>query len=446
MRRFALSAGLLHLLAGCGSNGLEPLEVVSRSPRGTWTAEMLLRTRKDAPDRWLVRLTGSGRTAELYLPSVASNEGERRVSRRKPRLFWEDEETRLLVETIGSGFVTVYLPPGSNPFVCDHRVLSAEDVSEAFGRTPTPERLAAEILGDPTRPHGRTEQQWVLRRIETEGPSSDAGAPLVAAVLAASDALDPDRVDRLATARLRLGSGLPEAARNAEIGRLRVSLDRFSTEPTRDNARTLRRASHVLGALDDRVSAPRITHALAVAAQHGSTPLETAAVVEAVPPLAWLAGRWRLAEAGDPLAEYLASPHEVPWKTRVARNVAVWAAVRVGRAEAIGPLLDRLDDLPAWSTGGQRSAFPSEQVAETSADWAADLPLGVALAWAAARAGDRRAIAPLTSVLGEQDLPPRMAAVAARALLSIDGAAARPVLTRAPALTERDLRALLEGR
>ncbi|MBI2893095.1 MAG: hypothetical protein HYY06_06050 [Deltaproteobacteria bacterium] len=439
-------AGFLALLASCGpSGGLESLEVVSRSPQGHWRVELLLETRPRASDRWVARLSGSGRTADLDLPSVASKDGERRVSRRKPRLFWASDEERLLVETIGSGFVMVYLPTDSAPFVCDHRVLSAEDVSAAFRRTPTLEGLAAEVLGDPARPHGRAEQEWVLGRIERAGPASGAGAPLVAAVLAASDALDPARVDRLVVARLRSKSGLPEGARGADLGRLRLTLDRFVAEPTRDNAKVLRRASGVLGALDDRVSAPRIARALEVAAERSGTPLEAAAVVDAVAPLSWLAGRWRVGEAGAPLATYLASRHEVPWKTRVARCLAIWAAVRIGRTEAVVPLLDQMDELTAWSTGGRGTAVPSDPDAERSASWADDVPLGVVLAWAAARASDRRAIAPLTAILGERDLPPRMAVVAARALLSIDGPAARPVILRAPSLADRARRKLLDG-
>lgn len=453
MQRFGLvlalttACGGAALSAGCpGQRHLEPLGVESASPRGRWRIEMLVRTGGRARDAWVARVHGGNRASvDVVLPSVASNEGDRTVSQRRPRLVWDQSEERVLVETIGSGFVVLYLPPSDRPFICEHRVVSPDEAHAALTHTPTLAKLEEEILTEDDKPHGRAEQEYVLRRLERAGATSSIASVLVPAVMHGSNEMDRGRIVRLAIARLAPGAGLPENVRASELARLRRSLEEFVRTPDRAHATVVARAIQVLGALPREESERPLVPALEAAVGRCANVTALAEAVDAVGPLAWLAGKWRLAEAGPALTRTLACRHELPWKTRVSRNLALWASVRLDVRDAATAVLPLLDDPAVWIAGGRRADVPPDAAAEASPSWADDTPLGVAFAWAATRLQDARAVPALRAALERRDLPDTSAAAAARALLALDPAQAADVIRRAPAVSDEMKRQLLGG-
>lgn len=447
-RTGAGSAALLALSllgAACPSRPhLEPLGVDETSSRGRWRIEMMLRTGGTAEDAWVARVRrGEGRPVDVVLPSLASNEGDRSVSQRRPRLVWDASEERVLVETIRSAFVVLYLPPDSPPFACEHRVVNPEDAYQALSKTPTLGKLEEEILTEDDKPHDAEEQEYVLRRLERAGPTSQTAAVLVPAVLHSSEALDRARLVALAVARLRPGSGLTPAVRDSELARLRTALDEFARMPDLKHAQTVPRIAEVLGALPREEGQEPVVPALEAAVTRSGYATGAADVLPAVGPLAWLAGKWRLTEASGALGRFLAARNEVPWKTRVARNLALWAAVRLEARESLEPVLPLVEGPGAWTAGGTRGEVPDDATAEASPAWADDTPLGVVFAWAAATLHDARAIPTLRSILGRTDVPAPSALAAARALLALDETTARPVIRASSLLTEEAKQRLL---
>jgi hypothetical protein len=405
---------------------------------------MMLRSGAQRVDAWVARVHGrTGRPVDVVLPSLPSNEGDRSVSERRPRILWDAAEERALVETIRSAFVVLYLPPDSAPFVCEHRVVNPEDAYQALTRTPTLAKLEEEVLTEDDKPHDAEEQEYVLGRLERAGATSEAAAVLVPAILRSSEAIDRTRLLRLMVARLRPGSGLPAATRDSELARLRTTLVDFTRLPDRDHALLVPRVVEVLGTLPREEGEGPIVAALEAAVARTATATAMADVLPAVGPLAWLAGKWRLADAAPALARYLEVRSEVPWRTRVARNLALWASVRLEAVDALMPVAPLLDDPIAWTAGGERGEVPSDADAEASPAWAEDTPLGIVFAWAAVRLRDARAAGTLRSILGRRGVPERSALSAARALLVLDETAARPIIRAAPTLSGSAKRSLL---
>lgn len=444
-RAGAWSAALLAVIACETRERLEPLGVDAASPRGRNRLEMMLRTGGKGDDAWVARVhRRSGRPVDVTLPSLPSNEGDRSVSQRKPRIIWDASEERALVETIRSAFVVLYVPPDSRPFVCEHRVVNPADAYEALTHTPTLAKLEEEILTEDDKPHDAEEQEYVLGRLERAGATSEAAAALVPAILRSSGAIDRSRLVRLTVARLRPGGGLPDAVRDSELARLRTALVEFAATPDRDRALRVPRVVEVLAALPREEGEAPIVPALEAAVARSATATAMADVLPAVGPLAWLAGKWRLGAAAPALTRYLGTRDEVPFQTRVARNVALWASVRLETPDALLPVLPLVEDPIAWTTGGERGEIPADADAEASAAWAEDTTLGVVFAWAAVQQRDARAIAALRSALGRSGVPAASAMAAARALLALDETTARPVIRASPALSEAAKRSLLE--
>lgn len=407
---------------------------------------MWLRTGGNREDAWVARVHRStGRPADVTLPSLASNEGDRSVSQRKPRILWDDAEDRALVETIRSAFVVLYVPPDGAPFACEHRVVNPVDAYEALHHTPTLAKLEEEILTEDDKPHDAEEQAYVLGRLEHAGATSADAAVLVPAILGSSKAVDRPRLVRLALARLRPGSGLPAGIRDAELARLRTTLVDFTQRPDHDRALRVPRVVEVLGALPRAEGEGPVVAALEAAVARTQVPTAMADVLPAVGPLAWLAGKWRLGAAAPALTRYLRNPNEVPWQTRVARNLALWAAVRIESPDALAAVVPLVADPIAWTAGGTRADVPSDADAEASPVWAEDTPLGVTFAWAAAHRRDPRATETLRAILLQASVPPSSATSAARALLAVDAAAAPPIIRASPALPESTKRSLLGG-
>ena len=444
-RLMAACTAVAAIATGCGGRErLEPLAVDSPSPRGRWRIEMLLRTGGRREDAWVARVWGRAKKpTDVVLPSYASNEDDRTVSRRKPKLVWDPSEDRVLVETIRSAFLVLYTPPSDPPFVCEHRLVDPMDAYLALSRTPTLARLEEEILTEDDKPHDADEQEYVLRRLERAGATSSAAHVLLPAVIHSSKGIDRARVLRLAVARLRPDAGLPAPVRDSELARLRTVLDDFLVKTDRDNAIRGARVIDLLGALPREDSERKVVPALEAAVARTSTATGTAKVIDAIGPLAWLAGKWRIQEAAAALGRAVAARDEIPWKSRVARNLALWAATQLGSEEALLAALPLVDDPAAWATGGTRGEVPPDGEAAASPRWADETPLGVVFAWAAARLREARAIPPLRAVLGRTDVPPGSAAAAARALLALDATLARAVIQASTALDERAKQDLL---
>lgn len=434
--RFAMVLAVL--ASGCGDRErLEPLGVDSRHPGGGARIEMMLRTGGRQADVWVARVhRGTAAPVDVTMPSFPSNEGDRSVSQRRPRIVWDRTPERALVETIRSGFVVLYMPPDSAPFVCEHRIVDPEGAHEAMSRTPTLVQLQREILTEDDKPHDPEEQEYVIGRIERAGPTSEEGAPLVAAILRSSPAVDRGRLERLCIARLRAGSGLDGAVRDSELARLRTTLVDFAQRPDHDHALLVPRVARILGAMTREDGAAPVVAALGAAIDRTAVDTAMADVLPAVAPLAWLAGKWQLAEAAPALLRYLQGRSEVPFQTRVARNLALWAAVRIDARDAIEIARPLVEDPIAWTAGGDRSDVPDDATAEQSPAWADDTPLGVTYAWAAKRLSDVRAVPTLRSILGHEGLPEPAARAAARALLALDESGAPAVVRASPSLTE----------
>lgn len=447
VRACAWSAALTVLSTSCNSREhLSSLGVDSPSPRGRFRIEMMLRSGAHRDDAWVARVhRRTGRPVDVVLPSLPSNEGDRSVSQRRPRIVWDAAEERALVETIRSAFVVLYLPPDSAPFVCEHRVVNPEDAYQALTRTPTLAKLEEEVLTEDDKPHDAEEQEYVLGRLERAGATSEAAGALVPAILRSSAAVDRTRLLRLMIARLRPGSGLPAPTRDSELARLRTTLVDFARIPDHDHAVLVPRVVEVLGALPREDGEGPVVAALEAAVTRSATATAMADVLPAVGPLSWLAGKWRLADAAPVLARYLELRSEVPWRTRVARNLALWASVRLEAPDTLVPVGPLVDDPIAWTAGGERVEVPPDADAEASPAWAEDIPLGLVFAWGAVRLRDARAAGTLRAILGRRDVPERSALAAARALLALDETAARPIIRAAPALSESARRSLLGG-
>jgi len=325
----------------------------------------LLRVSPDARDRWVLRLEGGSAAAELELPSVsAPGEATRKVSRRAPHLFWSDEGERLVAETIGSGFLVVYFPPGQRPFACPHRVLRATDVPLASRGAPTLEALVEEMLTDPDKPHDAAEQQTAFDDIRRAGPAGPRGEVLTRAAILASSHVDLDGLAALLRERL---AGLPAAERDLELARLGAAL-RSDEPPERFGAAAVR-VARALGEAGAHDYGGDVATALARVVRISAAPTNAPKVVDAARWLAWAAGVLRAQAARDPLRAYLDVPFEVPFRTRVARSVAAWALVRLGDPEIVG----RVD---RWSGPSDRSlpasggAVPGEAEALAGPAWA----------------------------------------------------------------------------
>jgi hypothetical protein len=203
------------------------------------------------------------------------------------------------------------------------------------------------------------------------------------------------------------------------------------------------RVARILGAMTREDGEGPVVAALAAAIDRTAVDTAMADVLPAVAPLAWLAGKWRLGDAAPALLRYLQGPSEIPFQTRVARNLALWAAVRLEARDAIEHARPLVEDPIAWTAGGERDDVPDDATVDASPAWADDTPLGVTYAWAAKRLSDARAVPTLRAILARQGVPEFGARAAARALLALDADGAAAVVRASTSLSEATKRELL---